>query len=233
MRLPSAPLLALALAACACGEEPPPERFPLRFVATADELPLAGVRFSAGDLDLGETNTAGVLEAVLTGREGQTIPLSAACPEGYRSADALPALTLHRVRSIGPSAGARAVTFRVECRPALRTSVLVVRAGGVADLPIEVDGREIARTDGAGLAHVEVRHPPFATLEVVLRTRDRPDLSPADPPRTFVVPDADEVLVVDQAFTRPPEPPPPRRRGPRNVAPAPTIPQRITSGARR
>lgn len=224
-------VVGLAALALGCAEDAGPQAFPFRFVARADELPLGGVRVSAEGVELGGTDAAGVLEATLTGSTGQQVSLGVECPSGFVAAEEPPRVTLQPLRRLEEGTGARSVQIRLACRPLERRGVLLVLAGE-EDLPVEVDGREVARTDADGLAHVELGLAPQTSFEVVLRTEHAADLSPRNPPRSFTMPDADEVFVFEQSFSRiatEPEPTSPRPRA-RAVQ---RLPQRIPSGARR
>lgn len=208
MRAPRSTMLGglacLCVLASACGSgESEPDEFPIRFIASAGGAPLAGARFGTAGTELGVTDEAGHLDVVLTGQEGDVVPTRVACPEGYREPEALPPLTLHHLRRLDERARSRRLRIRVECRPEQRTAMLLVRALssralGLADLPVLVDGLELARTDADGLAHIELHYPPHTSFEVVVGTDHLPSLLPQNPRRRFTVPDADEVFTLDQ-----------------------------------
>lgn len=220
-------LAVLAAWAAACGA-PEPARFPVRFVAQSDGTAIEGVRIAVGGAEIGRTDQRGVLDVALIGKEGDTVRLSAVCPEGYRVGGELPPLVLRRLTPLGASGRTERVRIAVPCRPEERTVMLLVRADGEEDLPILIDGREVARTDEHGLAHVQLAYAPHTSFEVVLRTDDRPELSPHNPPHVFTVPDDDRVFVVDQRFVRP-EAERPRTRRVRQPVRQPDLPVRITS----
>jgi len=104
---------------------------------------------------------------------------------------------------------------------------------------VMIEGREVARTDSSGTAHVSLNMAPGASFQVLLATATvSPMLRPQDPQLTFVFPDSNEIFAFDENFDEAAPPPPaPRHHGPRH-APAPTgpvftAPIRIPSGSGR
>ncbi|MCC6876944.1 MAG: hypothetical protein IT378_21745, partial [Sandaracinaceae bacterium] len=91
----------------------------------------------------------------------------------------------------------RPLVIRLGCRPSTREVVVLVRTW-VPDIAVRVDGRELARTDADGLAHVPLRARARSQIEVVLGTEHRPELTPSNPTRVFSVGDASDLFVHDQ-----------------------------------
>ncbi len=223
--------LSLAALLVACEDPPPPPTFRVSFTATSDSEPLGGVRVSADGSLIGETNDRGMLRVELTGREGQNLAISADCPEGHREPEQLPVLTLRSFQGLDPAARERGIEMSISCPPTERLAAVVIRALAsvsgsadpvpVADLPVIMRGREVARTDAGGVAHLSFRMRPNSTFRLQMDTSARADLRPQSPGNTFTVPDANDVLLYDQPFEmrrrrRPPRrPPPPAPEGPR------------------
>lgn len=221
--------VALALGLVACGEPPPPPQFLVTFTAVSDPgVPLPGVSVTANGAAIpGQTGADGVLRVSLTGAEGSPVQIGANCPEGYRHADDLPMITLRQVVSLDPGARDRGLEVGVRCPPLSRHGVVIVRAGGdqpQPDVPVMIDGREVARTDPSGVAHVALDMQPGATFQVLLATASLPNLRPQEPRLSFTFPDDDEIFVFDQRFDV--EAPPPVRRRVRRRPIAPTLPTR-------
>ena len=218
-----------------CGEEPPPPRFPVTFTAEADPGDrLAGVGISANGAPIGATGADGTLRVDLTGPEGSPVQIGATCPDGHRQPTSLPMITLRRVVSLDPATAALGLQVSISCPPTQRHGVVVVRAGGDSpqpNLPVMIDGREVARTDSSGVAHVALDMQPGQSFGVLLATNDFPNLRPQSPRMSFVFPDQDELFVFDQRFeVEQPERPRarPRRRRPQPTsAPQPVLPVRI------
>lgn len=230
MRTVSTLALALAgLTMMACDDEPvAPPRYPFTFTAHADRDALEGVQITVNGGAVGATNSEGVLRVDLTGPEGAQVRVGAACPEGYRNEEEPQVHTLRRVQSLDPATSARGIEVPFSCPPERRNAVVVVRTHSTTGLPVLVDGREVARTDASGAAHLHVAMAPGTTFQVLLDTRVNERLRPRSPTQTYTVPDRDEVFVLDQRFEEE-QPPRPRRRVRRAAAPV-RLPIRIGGG---
>jgi hypothetical protein len=226
--------LTLVLAAC----DPPQTQavFPVTFGAVSDPgVSLGGVQLTANGAPIGETAEDGSLHVELTGPEGSVMQIGAQCPEGFRQPVTLPQLTLRRVVSLDPAVADRGLQVSIACPPMHRSGVIVVRAGReqpAAGVPVLLDGREVARTDESGAAHIPIEMQPGAQFQVLLATAGLP-LRPTNPQLMFTFPDHDELFVFDQGFevTEAPR----RRVRPRvEVAPTgPRLPQKIVTPDRR
>jgi hypothetical protein len=227
----------------ACGEPPPLPVFPITFIAESDPgTPLPGVTLTVAGAAPAQTAADGTVRVELSGEEGTSVPVTATCPEGYRHAAPLSPIVLRTTVGVG-GAPAPGLRVGVQCLPEMRHGVVVIRAGGTgtatrAGLPVMIEGREVARTDSSGIAHVSLNMPPGQSFQVLLATATvSPMLRPQDPQLTFVFPDANEIFAFDENFDEeaPPEPEHHRRR---RAAPPPTagpvlIPVRIPSGGGR
>ncbi len=232
-----------AMTALACEEPPPPPIFPITFIGESDPgSPLGGVTVTVAGAAPAQTAADGTVRLELSGEEGTSVPVSATCPEGYRAAPPLSPIVLRTTVGVG---GAPAPGFRVtiSCLPSTRQGVVVIRAGGTgtaprAGLPVMIEGREVARTDSSGIAHVSLNMAPGQSFQVLLATATvSPMLRPQDPQLTFVFPDANEIFAFDENFDEQAPPAPPRRHGRRRAAaptgPVFTPPVRIPSGSGR
>ena len=155
-------------------------------------------------------------------------------------------IALHPVQTTGAIA-AQGIEHTIECLPVNRDAVVVIRAVGtcemlpcpVANVPVLLDGREVAHTDESGIAHVAVSKAPNSSFRLELAAGSlNPLLVPAQATRDFMIPDEDVIMPFDQSFTLNTPPPPPRahRRVARPsvvAAPVRRIPSRIPSGGRR
>lgn len=225
-------VLASALGALfvACDDPPPPPQFRVSFTALADASPLPGVQIGIGGRPLGVTNDAGVLRANLRGREGAVVAYRVQCPAGYRDPEESPPLTLRQFRGLDPAAAARGVEITVHCRPSDRLAAVIVRSGGIANIPVLMQGQPVALTDASGVAHLMLKLPPSTPFTLALDTSANPRIAPASPSQPFVVPDADEILVFDSPLIE--QRAPARRRRAVKQAPVFTGPVRIPSGRR-
>jgi hypothetical protein len=208
----------MLLASSGCAAKRTPE---FQFIIHAESDPgqaLAGVSFSTLGRPLGVTDRDGVLVASLRGASGESAELKVSCPPGYRDVSEKLTVRLreHAQRGVRPEYGVR-------CAPVVRRLVVAVRASGISNVPVQILGKEIARTDRDGVAHALLELPPGEALVVKLDTsaRAHTSLMPHDPELRIVMPEHDEVVLFDQAFSRPP---PPRRQRPK---PEPVGPQPI------
>ena len=215
----------------ACEDPPPPPQFRVSFTALADANPLGGVEIAIEGRPLGLTDAEGALRASLQGREGAIVSYRVKCPPGHRDPEASPPLTLRQFHGLDPAGAARGVEITVQCRPSDRLAAVVVRAGGIANVPVLMQGQPVALTDSSGVAHLMLKLPPNTSFTMALDTSANPLIVPANPSQPFVVPDADEVLVFDAPLIEQ-RAPVKRRRVVRQAAVF-TGPVRIPSSSRR
>lgn len=184
-----------------CGSKATDDRFEISLRATSDDsAPLADVAFTTGKSNLGKTSSSGVINVRLRGTEGQTLPVSVTCPNGYESSGELSPLRLTRTRRVG-EAVVQPLAVEATCVRKLRDVVLVVRAESASNLPVHVDGKPAATTTG-GTAHLLLQlDRDVRQVSVTLDTTDQPKLRPQNPSRTFELHGKDTVLVMDQSFT--------------------------------
>lgn len=161
---------------------------------TTGQAPLAGVELLTRGKNLGKTPASGSLTLQLAGSEGQRVELQARCPAGHVPESQALSVTLRRLRSAG-----KLPTYRVDCQPATRTTVLAIRATNGPDLPVMYLGREVARTDSSGVAHVALALQPGERYELGLDTTGKP-LLPQSPRAVFVAGSEDEWVLFEQRF---------------------------------
>jgi hypothetical protein len=161
---------------------------------TAGHAALEGVEVTQRGRSLGKTGSAGTLKLELAGSEGQLIQLEARCPASYVPERKVVSVTLRRLH-----ASRKLPTYRVDCQPATRTAVVAVRATNGPDLPVMYLGREVARTDSSGVAHVALTLRPGERFELGLDTTGKP-LVPKSPRAVFVAGSEDELVFFEQRF---------------------------------
>ena len=197
-------LVSLSAGTGACGrsDQPVPlSSLALVLHATApDGAVVSGLRAWADGRELGNTRGDGSLDATVSGREGQRVMLSFACPLGHRTLDAQRELWLRRARPIAKRPAAIALSVR--CQPIERVAALVVRARGSrsAGLPVLAQGEVIGRTSSDGTAHLLIATRARSALRVTIDTSAVPALRPANPVQTFELLDADRLLLFEQRF---------------------------------
>jgi hypothetical protein len=172
--------------------------FQIAIDATSDPgSPLEGVELRAGDRSLGKTDAKGHVVLAHDGNEGATLEVTVVCPAGYESPTEPVSITLRRF--VGASS---APTYSVLCPPAVRSVVAVIRAENGPNLPVMRLGREIARTNVSGIAHVLLEVKPGESVELTLATATKQTerLRPQNPSLAFVAKGRDDYLLLDQKF---------------------------------
>lgn len=149
---------------------------------------------------LGTTAADGRLTVRLRGAEGDVARVSVTCPPGHEAPPAPTPIPLYRLTD--PE---RPPLYRVACRRNVNTVVVAVRATNGPHLPVLYLGKEVARTDESGAAHVGLELPPGERFELTLDTRGAGSerLRPANPTAVFVAKGQDELVFFDQRFDAP------------------------------
>jgi hypothetical protein len=207
----------ILLAAVGCDPKPAERAFPMVIQVESDlGVALSGAQVLRDNREQGVTADDGTLRLSLTGHEGDTAALRVACPADYTSPEAAIQVSL---RSL---AGANTVPrYKAMCPPLLRNLVVAVRTQHATGLPVTFRGREIARTDVSGTAHVLLRVPPKEQIAVQLDTSADPALRPKSPELTIDMPAQDKIVLFDKAFTREQPAAPKARRAPKPIGPTP------------
>lgn len=195
MRLRALPLL-VAVTGCSAFEPvaPPPLEVLVRINGDPGQ-PIKGAALLFNGQKVSLSGDDGVARVKLTGKEGETFDVAVSCPEGFLSPSKPIQVTLKRLADAN-----KKPEYDVSCPPTIRTVVVAVRADGGANLPVLYLGREVARTDGAGAAHVLLQLKPDEPFDLVLGTSENERLRPQNPFASFVVKERDEVFVFDQRF---------------------------------
>ena len=220
------PALVPLLLALGCGaqQEAPPPTFSVTFTAESDPgVPLEGVLVKANGNEIGQSDEDGLIQTMLRGPEGAGVQITYECPEGHRQPEEAKTLRLNRFASLDPSART-GLSMKLSCLPNERQAAFVVRTNGHADLPILINGQEVARTNEAGVAHIIRDAAPQSVFRLKIDTSGNERMRPQDPYTQFQLGDRDDVFVFAQDFE---VEEPPRRRRRRRRRPRPR-PIRIT-----
>ena len=216
-------VLGLGLAACKSDARRELQEYPVTFVALTEEGDaIPGVAIGSAGAALGSTDTHGRLQAQLQGVEGQAKHFTVACPAGFRSmGDQRPTLRL-RSHTGGASA---ATEMTVRCQSNERLAAVLVNAPGFVGLPVLLHGREVARTDAHGTAHIALRGEPRTPMRVTIDTSSRPRVIPASPHKDVRLGARDEVVLFAPELSEPSPPKPKVHRKPKvEEAPQPPAP---------
>lgn len=195
-------LAATSLVACGPAEEELSSEVSIRIDVDVSSDPGRGVA-NAEIVSRGErlavTDDAGRATLALRGHEGDAFELAVRCPAGFES----PAMPLPvSIRRL--SSDSRSPHFDARCAPLQRTVVVGVRAERGPNLPVVYLGRQVARTDASGAAHVVLSVKPGESVTLTLDTKEASSkLLPESPTLTFVAKDADDFVSLDQRFEVP------------------------------
>lgn len=203
-----------------CGSPQLPQQqtttFSVTFTAESDPgLPLEGVVVKANGREVGRSDSFGLVQTMLRGPEGAGVQITHECPEGYVPPRDPQTLRLHTFRSLDDS-GRTGLSMTLPCAPAERRVAFVVRTNGKANLPVKVDGEEVARTNDAGYAYVVRTAAPGTVFRVSIDPSEQPTLRPQSPPaQQFTLGAHDDLFLVSQTFEVDEPRRAPRRRRPR------------------
>jgi len=204
--------------------------FNVVLAATSDDgEPVLGAQFLTGKISIGTTDKNGRIAVTMRGSDGQSVPISVTCPDGYMAPDEQPSLRLTEVRRVNQSAPAT-ITLAAVCTRKLRDIVLVVRTNNAPSLAVEIGGKSVGATDAEGAAHFHLKlDRETKSVSVSLSTATAPALRPQNPSRVFDLDGRDAILLVDQTFAvdRKTQA---RRRVAVGSVPPKRIPYRIDSG---
>jgi hypothetical protein len=180
-----------------------PDEFPVTVIARfEDGRPAPGALCSAAGASNVRTGADGRATFRIYGSDGEQARLEIKPPEGYRLAPKADLdVPLRRGIPLGggdeqPIPVSREITFA----PKLRTYAIMVRTDGRSGLPVETYGKAMAATNEQGVAIFTYKGVPGTELEVRLLTAGQVNLKPANPRRTFTLPDHDDAFVFRQAF---------------------------------
>lgn len=193
MRLWAFPIVLAAGCSALEPVAPPPQEVIVR-VSGDPGQPIKGAALLHNGEKVSQSGDDGVARLKLTGKDGESFDIAVSCPDGFQSPQKPIQVVLKRL------ADDKKPEYDVSCPPTIRSVVVAVRADGGANLPVLYLGREVARTDGAGAAHVLLKLKPDEPFDLVLGTQDNASLRPQNPFASFVVKERDEVFVFDQRF---------------------------------
>ncbi len=184
---------------------PPTEApFEIAVEVTSDpETPLPGVPVQIGATIAGKSDAHGLLHATLEGAQGSSVQVAARCPQGFDAPQGPVTVMLRRFAPGSPTP-----TYSLRCAPTSRALVAAIRAENGPNLPVIWLGREVARTDASGVAHVVFNATPGDAINLVLGTNegDAKRLRPQNPTLSLQPRDVDDYVVLDQKFIVEPKP---------------------------
>ena len=191
--------VALTVAGCSMFDPavPPPQEVLIRVEADPGK-PIKGADLFFNGQKIASTDDTGLGKLRLTGKDGETFDVVVKCPEGYVSPNRAVSVMLRRLAEPG-----KKPEYAALCPPTTRLIVVAVRAEGGPNLPVMYLGREVARTDPSGAAHVLLRLRPDEQFDLLLDTNEKGNerLRPQNPRTAFFVKQKDDVFTFDQKFS--------------------------------
>jgi len=185
---------------CGCkslDRPPPPPQIVVIRVLSDPGKPVKDAAILFEGRKIGVTGEDGSGEIKLVGRDGDTFEVTVSCPKGFESPHKPIPVPLKRLAE-----STKKPQYEVRCPPTIRTVVVAVRADGGPNLPVMLLGREIARTDTSGAAHVMMKLEPGEQFDLMLDTSGdaTKTLRPQNPTRPFAVQQQDDIFTFDQTF---------------------------------
>lgn len=185
--------LGLTFGVLACTRQAPIKTYDLAVRVESDAgQPLAGAKLLHLGQAIGTTGEDGRVIIRVSGNEGERLELEIACPEGFKSPEAPTTVMLRR--------GAERPEYFASCPPLSRKLVVAARLEHGAGLPIRYLGREVARADTSGIAHLVIDAESDKTIELMVDTSEAPWLRPKSPVARFRMANRDDLVVLEQAF---------------------------------
>jgi hypothetical protein len=164
-------------------------------VSSEPGQPVEGARALLEGKELGASDGEGAITIEVRGREGDILPIEVACPSRHRA----PTGPLHvPLRHVGNDVKPE---FAAICVPTRHSIVVAVRAERGPHLPLLHLGRELARTDSSGAAHLVIDVASEEVVELVLDTTGQPTLRPKNPVLRIQPGRRDEITAIAQEFT--------------------------------
>lgn len=191
-------VLVSVLAACdGLAPAPPPPQEVIVRVTSDPGKPLMDVQILHTGKPIASTNSEGVGKLKLDGNDGVSFDFFVKCPKDFQSPTNPLQVVLRRFAGPAPRP-----EYAVTCPPIVRTVVVAIRAEGGANLPVMHLGREVARTDSSGAAHVLLKVIPEEPFSLVLDTSasGMERLRPQNPTMSFTAKNRDDVLIFDKKF---------------------------------
>lgn len=193
-------VVAAGLTGCQALEPPPPPPQIINLRVYSDPgKPVANAELMFAGKKIASTDATGLGQLKLAGRDGDPFDITVVCPTGYASPDKPIQVILKRLADTSKNP-----EYAASCPPTVRKVVVAVRADGGPNLPVTYLGREVARTDESGAAHVLLKLQPGEQFDLMLTTTEKQNeaLRPQNPVASFAVGPKDDVFTFDQKFER-------------------------------
>lgn len=189
------------LASCQAVEPPPPPPQIVGVRVFSDPgHPIVDAVLVFNGREVAKTREDGLGQIKLNGRDGDVFQVIVRCPKGFDSP--LQPIQVRLQRLADPK---QFPEFDAKCPPSSRRVVVAVRAENGPNLPVVYLGREVAKTDDSGAAHVFLELKSGEQFDLTLNTagEENAELKPQNPVASFSVAQQDDVFLFDQKFKVP------------------------------
>jgi hypothetical protein len=177
-------------------DPPPPPPFRVAVLVEGDPgNPIAGASIQQSSKVLATTGPDGRAQLTFHGADGDQVDTNVRCPDGFTSPQKPLSVRISRLAD-----GSRAPEFRVSCPPSMRHVVVAIRTDNGANLPVTYLGKQVAKTDASGAAHVAIDLPPGTGFVIGLDTTDATKIKPQMPSKPFTVGQSDDIFMWEQKF---------------------------------
>jgi hypothetical protein len=175
----------------------PPSRVLIRVLDEA-KTPIHGAEIASQSEVIAKTNDDGRAEVAVAGKEGESFRLEVRCPKLYKSPN-----TPLEIRRLDNGVS-QAPEYVARCSRLRHSLVVAIKTEGGSNMPILHLGREVARTDQDGSAHVLIEGEVHERVDLTIDTSDPKNakIHPQNPVASFEITNQDELKVFQQKFTR-------------------------------
>ncbi len=216
-------LLVFAIAAgCGDGDKKKKAQKPAEPVKYSLELeakdpnqnPIAKVPVKLDGKVVGFTNEEGEFKGRLTETPGKTVTLTVGELEGYRFVGKTSLEEELRVTKVGKTISGMPIFLQVTAESVRKEYLVWIRANcdesikeACFDMPVSLNGNEVARTNGLGYAHFSFADVPQNDIEVSIDTPDgsgdSANLEPSDPTYKITLDLDSHIYLVEEDFVDP------------------------------
>ncbi len=205
-----------------CGEDPPPPPPPKHDftveveVTDTDENPLPRVPVTLDGRVVGHTDKDGKFSGKLTELAGTDVTLGVKDIEGYRFVnEETSVMEKLKTTTVNGEKSGVPLFLQIQAESITKEYLVWVEAkcgdgleGECEDLPVLLDGEEVARTNPLGFAHFSFSDVPQNDLKLTIDTPDpegddETKLSPADPEYALTLDLDSHIYLIEESFENP------------------------------
>lgn len=192
----------VGITAFSSGCRPPPAPPTRVLIRVLDEAksPINGAEIASQSEVIAKTNNDGRAEVAIAGKEGESFHVEVRCPKLYKSPTA--PLEIRRLDNNTE----QAPEYVARCSRLRHSLVVAIKTENGSNMPILHLGREVARTDQDGSAHVLIEGEVHERIDLTIDTSDPKwaKTHPKNPVASFEISNQDELKVFQMKFSKEP-----------------------------